>query len=153
MGFQVGYLTPKQQQLWRKRFDGYTQAEISREAKISRQTVSKSFNVIDSKVSKALFEAAKLNRIEIIEIDREKGYLLGRSPTFQTNALITFSDVNGLQLWYKGEGNCSECDSSEKCRETLTSEAKIRGIELFEDQKNMQPTLIADRLFEKLMRE
>ena len=151
MSFQVGYLTPKQLGFWRKRFQGHTQAEISREADVTRQTVSKTFNVIDAKVSKALLEAAQLNRIEINKLDREKGFLLGRSPSLRMDALITFSDVNGIQLWFKGEGNCSDCDSADRCKAALISEARIRGITLPENLDAVQPTLIADQLFEKIM--
>lgn len=153
MGFQVGYLTPRQMGLWRKRFDGYTQAEISREENVTRQSVSKAFNVIDSKVSKSLLEAAQLNRIEISKVNRERGFLLGRSPALGMDALITFSDVNGLQLWFRGEGNCSECDLADQCKATLIREAKFRGIELPENFDEVQPTLIADMLFEVIMRD
>jgi len=79
--------------------------------------------------------------------------LLGRSPALGMDALITFSDVNGLQLWFRGEGNCSECDLADQCKATLIREAKFRGIELPENFDEVQPTLIADMLFEVIMRD
>ena len=151
MSFQFGYLTPKQRSFWRLRFDGLTQAEISREMGVTRQTVNKAFSVIDSKVAKALLEAAQLNRVEISRLDMEKGFLLGRSQVFGLESLITFSDENGIQLWYKGEGRCSECGAVDSCREKMLIEAKVRGINPPEDSETMNPTTLADLLFKKIM--
>jgi transcriptional regulator len=153
MGFRFGYLTPKQRRFWRLRFDGLTQAEISREMSVTRQTVNKTVNVIDSKVTKALLEAAQLNRIEISRVDPEKGFLLGRSSTLAMATLITFSDKNGIQIWYKGEGRCSECEWLDSCKEKLLREAKVRDILLPKNAENMQPSKLADLLFEKIMED
>ena len=151
MSFQFGYLTPKQRSFWRLRFDGLTQAEISREMCVTRQTVNKAFSVIDSKVTKALLEAAQLNRVEISRLDMERGFLLGRSQVFGLDTLITFSDENGIQLWYRGDGRCSECEVVDGCREKLLIEAKVRGIRPPDESETMNPTTLADLLFEKIM--
>jgi len=151
MGFQFGYLTPKQKRFWRLRFNGLTQAEISREMVVSRQTVNKTLNVIDSKVTKALLEAAQLNRLTISRVDMEKGFLLGRSPTLGMDTLITFSDMNGIQIWYKGEGGCSECEWLDSCKEKLLTEAKVRDILLPKNSEDMEPSKLADLLFKKIM--
>jgi len=153
MGFRFGYLTSKQKRFWRLRFDGLTQAEISREMDISRQTVNKTLNVIDSKVAKALLEAAQLNRVTISRVDMEKGFLLGRSPTLGMATLITFSDMNGIQIWYKGEGGCSECEWLDSCKEKLLTEAKVRDIHLPKNSETMQPSKLADLLFKKIMED
>jgi len=153
MAFFNAYLTPKQMNLWRLRFDGHTQSEISRITGVTRQTINKAFGVINSKVTNALLEGAKFNRIEINRLDMERGYLLGRSLEFGLEALITFSDENGLQIWYKGEGNCSQCETVDGCREKLIKEAKIRGIPIPEDSEKEIPSYIADILFEKIMEE
>ncbi len=153
MGFRFGYLTPKQKRFWRLRFDGLTQAEISREMDISRQTVNKTLNVIDSKVAKALLEAAQLNRVTISRVDMEKGFLLGRSPTLGMATLITFSDMNGIQIWYKGEGGCPGCEWLDSCKEKLLTEAKVRDIHLPKNSEEMQPSKLADLLFKKIMED
>ena len=130
MSFFNAYLTPKQKNLWRLRFDGHSQSEISRKTGVTRQTINKAFGAIDTKVTKALLEGAKFNKIEISNLDMERGYLLGRSMEFGLEALMTFSDENGLQIWYKGEGNCSKCETIESCRKSLVKEAEIRGIQI-----------------------
>lgn len=151
MSLHHGYLTPKQRSFWRLRFDGLTQADISRKVGVTRQTVNKAFSVIDSKVTKALLEAAQLNRVEISRLDMERGFLLGRSHVLMRETLITFSDEAGINLWYRGEGRCSECEMVDDCREKLLIEAKVRGINLQEGFENAEPTQIADILFEKIM--
>ena len=120
---------------------------------VTRQTVNKALNAIDSKVSKALLEAAQLNRIEISRVNPEKGFLLGRSSNLAMVTLITFSDKNGIQIWYKGEGRCLECERLDSCRETLLTEAKVRGILLPKNTKTLQPSKLADLLFKKIMKD
>ena len=153
MAFFNAYLTPKQMNLWRLRLDGHTQSEISRKTGVTRQTINKAFGVINSKVTKALLEGAKFNRIEISSLDMERGYLLGRSMKFGLDALITFSDENGLQTWYKGEGNCSKCETVESCRKSLIKEAEIRHIPIPLNSEIEHPSQIADILFDKIMED
>ena len=151
VGFRFGYLTPKQRRYWSLRRDGLTQAEISRKMDVTRQTVNKAFDAINSRVSKALLEAAQVNKIEISRLDPEKGFLVGRSPRTGTGVLITFSERNGIQIWYKGESGCSECTERNNCTQTLLIEAEDRGIKLPEKTGGMEPSELADILFKKIV--
>ena len=153
MGFRFGYLTPKQRKYWSMRRDGLTQADISRKMNVSRQTVNKAFNAIDSRVSKALLDAAQVNKVEINRLDPEKGFLLGRDPGSGTRVLITFSERNGIQIWYKEESGCSECNERNSCKKTLLIEAEDRGIKLPEKAGDMEPSELAEILFKKIVEE
>ena len=153
MNFRFGYLTPKQRKYWGLRRSGLTQADISRKMDVTRQTVNKTFIAIDSRVPKALLEAAQINRIETTRLNHEKGYLLGRSPSFGTDVLITFSERNGIQVWYKGEGGCSECTGRNSCKRTLLIEAEDRGIQLPGKAEDKEPSELADILFKKIVEE
>lgn len=153
MTLRFGYLTPKQRKYWGLRRSGLTQADISRKMDVTRQTVNKTFIAIDSRVSKALLEAAQINRIETARLDQEKGYLLGRSPSLGLDVLITFSERNGIQIWYKGESGCSECTRRESCEQTLLIEAEDRNIKLPEKADGMEPSKLADILFKKIIEE
>jgi predicted transcriptional regulator len=144
MSFQFGYLTPKQRSFWRLRFDGLSQVNISNRMGVTRQTVNKAFSVIDSKVAKALLEAAHISKVEISKLDMEKGFLLGHSRIFGLDTL-------GIQIWYRGEGRCSECEAVESCREKLLIEAKVRGVDPQEYSEVIIPSKLADLLFEKVM--
>ena len=153
MGFQFGYLTPKQRKYWGLRRSGMTQAEVSREMDVTRQTVNKTFLAIDSRVSRALLEAAQVNRVEISRVNPERGFLLGRSPSLGMDVLVTFSDRNGVLVWYRGEGGCSECSWSRSCKQKLLIEAEDRGIPLPGKVEEMEPSKMADALFKKIMEE
>jgi len=98
-----GYLTPKQLTFWSLRRQGLTQAEVSRKVGVTPQTTNKTFNAIDAKIYRALTDTAQLHRLDIRRIGLEEGFLLGYSPTWKTDALVTFSVANGVQVWYKGE--------------------------------------------------
>jgi hypothetical protein len=153
MGFRLGYLTPLQRKYWSLRRSGLTQADISREMKVTRQTVNKAFNAIDSRVSKALLEAARVNKMEISRVDPVKGFLMGRSPSLAMDVLITFSDKNGILVWYRGEGGCSECSWLKSCRQKLILEAETRSILLPKNAENMEPSELSEALFKKLLEE
>jgi hypothetical protein len=153
MGFQFGYLTPLQRKYWGLRRSGLTQADISREMKVTRQTVNKTFNAVDSRVSKALLEAAQVNRVEISRVDPQKGFLLGRSPSLGMDVLVTFSERNGILVWYRGEGGCSECSWRRSCKQKLLIEAEDKGIPLPADAEEMEPSQLAETLFTKIMEE
>ena len=153
MNLRFGYLTPKQRKYWGLRRSGLTQADISRKMDVTRQTVNKTFIAIDSRVSKALLEAAQINRIETTRLDQEKGYLLGRSPSLGLDVLITFSERNGIQVWYKGESGCSDCTGRESCMRTLLIEAEDRNIQLPEKADDMEPSKLTEILFKRIVEE
>jgi hypothetical protein len=137
-------LTPKQLQIWEYKRTGLREASIARELQVSRQTVHKAVNIAQLKIAESLEETARINRIKIKTVDPMKGYLLGYSPHFKTKTLITFSTKNGVQVWYKHEGDCKNCDQLKECKEALIAEAKERNISLPED---CLPSDYAEKLF------
>lgn len=148
---RTGYLTPKQLSFWSLRRQGLTQAEVSRKIGVTPQTTNKTFNAIDAKISRALTDTAQLHRLDIRRIDLKKGFLLGYSPTWRRDALVTFSVSNGIQVWYKGEGDCSECTKLDTCRQVLMRESEERGIPLPRDKSRINPSHLADNLFKAIM--
>jgi hypothetical protein len=148
---RAGYLTPKQLSFWNLRRQGLTQAEVSRKIGVTPQTTNKTFNAIDTKMSRALTDAAQLHRLNIHRIDLKNGFLLGHSPTWTADVLVTFSVANGIQVWYKGEGDCSECTSIESCRQSLIRESEERKISLPRDKSKMNPSNLADNLFKVIL--
>jgi len=153
MTLSMGYLTSKQKLIWNLKNKGFSEAGIARKLSVTRQTVHKALNVANSKVSMALEEAAKLNRIKIQTIDTIKGILVGHSSEFRTAAIITFSARNGVQIWYRHEGDCENCDQLQVCKEMILAEAKDRNIQLPENTNSMLPSKLADILFSKITGE
>ena len=153
MNLITGYLTDKQKLIWDLKSKGFTEAGIARKLKITRQTVHKALDVANFKVSTALEEAAKINKIKIKTLDSAKGILLGYSSYFKTDAIITFSAKNGVQVWYKHEGDCNNCDQIQFCKEALLMEAKDRNIPLPGNANSMPPSKLAEILFSKIIGE
>jgi hypothetical protein len=132
---------------------GFLEAGIARELDISRQTVHKAADVADSKVSQALMETARLNKIKVRVVNPAIGILSGFSSEFKTLVIITFSAKNGVQVWYKHEGDCENCDYLENCRKTLLAEMEERNIQLPKSLESMPPTKISEFLFQRLTEE
>ena len=151
VALSAGYLTARQKQFWTLQRKGLIEADIGRRLKVTRQTVHKALNIANDKVSKALQETAKLNRIKVRSLDPADGILVGHSPIFKTTAIITFSVRNGVQVWYKAEEHCESCDQLEACREILLGEAEERGVQLPENKDSMLPSEIAEVFFSKIM--
>jgi len=153
MSLVMGYLTSKQKLIWSLKGNGLTEASIARKLKVTRQTVHKALYNANSKLYTALEEAAKLNRINVKTIEPTKGILAGYSPEFKTEALITFSARNGVQVWYRHQGDCGNCDQLQFCMETLLAEAKDRNIPLPENADSMLPSKLAEILLSKIIGE
>ncbi|MGA2385325.1 MAG: hypothetical protein ABSG33_02195 [Candidatus Bathyarchaeia archaeon] len=153
MTLSLGYLTPKQKTIWDLKSRGLQEAHIARKLNVTRQTVHKAIDIANLKIGEALEETAKINKIETQRIDPDKGYLLGYSSHFKTQAFITFSAKNGVQVWYKHEGDCEKCSQLETCREALLAEAKDRNFLLLDDTSKISPSKLAEALISKITGE
>ncbi len=153
MTLSSGYLTPKQRQIWDLKRNGLQEATIARKLSVTRQNVHQSLDTAHLKVGEALEETAKINKIEIQKLDQNKGFLLGYSSHFKTAAFITFSAKNGVQVWYKHDGDCEKCSKLQTCRETLLAEAKDRNFLLLDDTSKILPSKLAEALITKITGE
>lgn len=149
----TGYLTPTQKTIWDLKSTGLPEVGVARKLKVTRQTVHKALDIANLKIAKSLEETAKINKIKIETVNPANGVLLGYSIHFQTKALITFSAKNGVQVWYKHEGDCKNCEQLHTCKETLLAEAKERNIPISEDMNSMLPSEFSEILFSKLAGE
>lgn len=153
MALSTAYLTSKQTKIWNLKGKGLLEANIARRLNVSRQTVHKALNIANAKISQALQETARLNKIRVKTLDPNNGILVGYSQEFKTLVMITFSARNGVQIWYKHEGDCKNCDQLQACRTTLLIEAEERDIQLPKNHDSMLPSKLADVLFSKVMGE
>ena len=153
MTLSLGYLTPKQRTIWDLKSSGLQEVNIARKLSVTRQTVHKALYTANIKIGDALEETARINKIEIQTVDPTKGFLLGYSSHFKTKAFITFSAKNGVQVWYKHEGDCEKCSKLQACRETLLSEAKDRNFLILDETSKILPSKLAEALFAKIIGE
>lgn len=153
MTLSTGYLTPTQKTIWDLKSTGIPEVGVARKLKVTRQTVHKALDIANAKIAQSLEETAKINKIKVQTVNPTTGFLIGYSTHFQTKALITFSAKNGIQTWYKHEGDCRNCEQLQTCRETLLAEAKDRNIPIIENQNSILPSEFAKRLFSKITGE
>ncbi len=137
----------RQFEFWRMRRDGMAGAEIARSFSVSRQSVSKALQGMDSKVSRVLLEMAQSNHIEVKKVNFERGFLFGRSVQLKTDAIVFVSAKHGVQVWYRHDGDCNGCSHAHECEELLRDYAGEIGITL---AVSKSPAEMADELFRKL---
>lgn len=143
MTFIVGYLTPREANIWDLRRRDRSQSDIGRELGVSRQAVHKAYHIIDSKVEQAFMEAAETNNLVVKTINLVDGVMEAHSPAHDIPVLVSLSNRNGLKVWYLYEGNCGTCNLESSCRSVLEAEAEERGIELNALHKLKAPTQLA----------
>ena len=143
MTFKVGYLTPREANIWDLRRRDLSQSDIGRELGVSRQAVHKAYHIIDGKVEQAFLEAAETNKLVVKTINLVEGVMEAHSPAYHLPVLVSLSKRNGLKVWYLYEGNCGSCSLESSCRTILESEAEERGIELNALHQLMPPTQLA----------
>jgi transcriptional regulator with XRE-family HTH domain len=149
MSFGGGYLTGRELSIWKLRRDGLRQADIARRLGVKRQGINRTLLSIDSKVGQALTEAATLNKLDVWGVDLGNGIMEAYSQAHQVLAIVSFSEANGVQVWYLYEGNCSACNRVGACSSMLIAEAEERGMELSEEDLKAEPTELARRIFSK----
>ncbi len=139
--------------IWDLKTRGQQEASIARQLNVTRQTIHQALDTANTKIGEALEETAKINKIDVKTINPDKGFLLGYSSHFKTAAFITFSAKNGVQVWYKHEGDCEKCSKLQTCRETLLAEAKDRNFLILNDTRKILPSKLAEALFSKIAGE
>jgi len=149
----LGYLTPKQKMIWDLKTRGLQEASIARQLSVTRQTIHKALDIANVKIGEALEETAKMNKIDIQTINPDKGFLLGYSAHFKTPVFITFSAKNGIQVWYRHEGDCQKCNKIQTCREILLAEAKDRNFLILDETSKIVPSKLAEALFARIIGE
>jgi len=148
---QRAYLTLKQLNIWRLRRDGSPQFRIAERIGVTRQAVHNVVGVIDKKVSRALNDAAQVNKIEVRYLDPVNGILLGYSPEMKDQVIVSFSAKHGIQTWHRHKGQCVDCDLKNDCQKMLLEEAEERSINLTEEEKGEPPASLAHKIFSKVV--
>jgi len=119
---------------------------------VQRQVVYEQLKTIDAKVRRALMEAAHANRLEIRRVDVVNGVLEAYSHAYDVPVVVSFSKVNGVQVWFLYEGRCDNCNQSPECLRLLKAEAEERGIRLTEEDLRLKPTELGRKVFSIITR-
>ena len=140
--------TKRQITIWNLKRNEKTGKEIAKEINVDPAFVSRSIKEANKRIKKLLKEVGKMNKIKLDLISGELGMARGHSHIFDITAYITFSPINGLQVWYEHKGECTSCDEFEGCRKALLQEFEERNIEI--ENSSLLPTELCDLLFEKI---
>jgi len=149
--FRWGYLTPRQRHLWSLQLGGLTESDISRKEEISRQSVHIILDVAQEKLSRALKEAAEVNRIRVSHMDPAKAVLFGESLEFGHKVVVTYSPSNGIKIWYAHDDDCRECRLDKSWVKVILKEAEQRRIELSAAEIQRPPHKLAKLIFSKML--
>ena len=115
---------------------------------ISPAAVSRTLSDADSRIKVLLENAANMNKIRIDLLSPELGFARGQSLIFKVRVYITYSPVNGLQVWYEHQGACEGCEEYGICRQTIIREFTERGLNV--PNPALRPTDLIEVLFKKL---
>ena len=152
MSLHSGYLTGRQLSIWNMMRHGLSQSEIARRLGISRQAVNKLAQSIPNKMTAALYDASKLNRVEPRVIDAGRGVLVGWSNEFQTDVVITLNPKAGLRVWYQHNmARCTFCPTKKQCRSWLLENAQEYGVSLSALERNGDPSKLSSIIFSRLL--
>ncbi len=146
-----GSVSPRQQEIWGLRRHGLSESEIARELSISRQSVHIMLNAAEGKILQSLQEAARLNRLQVKQLDVEKGILTGYTPEFNHKVVVTYSPRNGVRLWYAHNDECKDCKIDTEWVRVILGEAEERGIKLTAEESRLPPPKLAKLVFERIL--
>lgn len=146
-------MTVRETDIWELRRNRLNQSEIGRRLGITRQAVHKALGVINSKVERALTEAAETNRLEVRSLDLVEGIMVAYSPAYRIPVVVSLSRANGLKVWHLYEGDCASCSYERSCRRMLLAEAEERGVELTEGDRKIPPTHLALKIYSRYIGE
>ncbi len=144
----IKYPSATQVVIWQLKRAQHTGKRIAEQKQISPASVSKFLKEANARVLALLKNAAKMNKIHLELNSARFGFARGYSHVFNVPAYITYSPVNGVNVWYHHEGTCEACDDFTPCRKSLIKEFEERNIEVPDDV--IRPTFLAEIIFEKI---
>ncbi|MFW9995534.1 MAG: hypothetical protein ACFFD4_26085 [Candidatus Odinarchaeota archaeon] len=122
--------------------------EIAENKAITTASVSKSLKEANSRIDDLLRNTARSNKVQLELISPKLGYARGYAPALKMRVYITYSPVNGIQVWYDHEGECEMCEELNGCRQALILEFRERNLEV--PPETMRPADASALLFKKI---
>ncbi|MFX0092492.1 MAG: hypothetical protein ACFFBD_12080 [Candidatus Hodarchaeota archaeon] len=147
---KLKYPSETQAKIWRLKRTQITGIQIAKLKKISRASVSKTLKEANERIKTLLDNAARMNKIHLELLSAELGFARGYSHVFKVRAYITYSPINGVNVWYEHEGICEDCEDFTSCRKLLIQEFKERNLSV--PTNVLRPTILGEILFQKIER-
>ena len=147
MSVITAYLTPRLFDIWDLSRTGMPQSDIAVKLGISRQAVNQAIVEATGKVTRALTEAASINKIAIESIDSTTGVLTGWSREFSVKAVISITRRDGMQVWYEHVADCAHCTQYHACQTYLFRITREHDIKISKEIKKLPPSKLAQHVF------
>jgi hypothetical protein len=93
-------LSNKQKKIWSKIASGMPVNKLAEELNTTRQYVNQTYLVAEGKLSNVLMEFAKASDLYVISIYPRHAILLAYHPILRRKAIITYSTIHGVKLWF-----------------------------------------------------
>jgi hypothetical protein len=147
-------LSNKQNVVWAFILGGLSVSSIAEKLNTTRQYVNQTRLTADAKLSATLMEVARVNDLQVTSLNPRKGLLVGYHPFLKRKAIITYSSVDGIKIWYWYDNPEEITDQNAllKSRQYLWNIARERGLDLKCDPE-MHPARLAHVIFCTLIPE
>jgi len=116
---------------------------------VTRQAVYLALRLADRNMMKAFKELAATYKVKDFKIDTEKGLLIGQSQALGSAVIMAYSPGNGIQMWYKYDGQCDGCEKRGECLSLVKGEARRLGVELLKGDQDLPPAKLAEVVFRR----
>jgi hypothetical protein len=140
--------------VWSLLTKGLSAAAIADKLKTTRQFVNQTKLAAEARLSTTLLDVAQANDLQVTKLYPKEGMLLGYHPALKRKAILTYSTIYGIKVWY-WYSNAEEVTNEEFLRQTRTyllDIAKERGVDV-EGAEKLHPAKLAHIIFGKLMPE
>ena len=146
-------MTARETEIWNLRKNIPNQSEIGRKLNISRQAINLALISIEHKMEQTFNETLHANNLQALKMNLVDGVMEAYSPAYQLPVIVSLSNTNGLKVWYLYQGKCNQCNLERSCRKSLVDEAEEREVQLTQDEKRMEPTKLALKVYSDYMKE
>jgi hypothetical protein len=142
-------LTSKRAAWWEQRRRGLSLAQIGRSFGVTRQAVYLALRLADRRMQKAFKELAATYKVRDLKIDTEKGLLLGQSQALGSAVIMAYSPGQGIQMWYRYNGQCDHCEKRDDCLSLIREEARRLGVRVVKGDEILPPAKLAEAVFRR----
>jgi hypothetical protein len=147
-------LSQKQKTVWSLIRKGLSVSAIAEKLKTTRQYVNQTRLTAEAKLSTTLLEVARANDLQVTRLYPKEAILLGYHPALKRKAIVTYSTIHGIKVWYWHDNPEEVTDPAflNQIRQYLLDIAEERGVEI-EGSDKIHPAKLAHQIFSKLIPE
>jgi hypothetical protein len=147
-------LSQSQKDIWSLINTGLSISKIAEKLKTTRQYVNQTRLITEAKLSTTLLDVAQVNDLQVTKLYPKQAVLLGYHPALKKKAIITYTTIHGLKVWYWHDNPEEVTDTAflNQTRQYLIDIANERGLKI-ENAATIHPAKLAHIIFTQLVPE